>query len=224
MFPEHSIDNPNNTPLYKIEASSTSSKDEMVEKKKQAGRQKKFEEWVSKLGLKQFLDLPFVALSNGQTRRARIVKALLDSPELLLLDEPLSEQFLVYSHRTLAQTVVLAGLDVTTRPMLLDMLHALHGSQSPRVIMGLRLQDPIPEWVSHLALVRSGQVTARPKADILAETEEAGRQEKEKSYSVGMPGATKGEGRALIEMKDVNVKYYERHVRNSLISFVSVLY
>lgn len=69
----------------------------MAEKKKQVERQKKFEEWVSKLGLEQFLDLPFIALSNGQTRRARIVKALLDSPELLLLDEPLSEWFLVYS-------------------------------------------------------------------------------------------------------------------------------
>jgi ABC-type molybdate transport system ATPase subunit len=42
------------------------------------------------LRLKDLLDLPLVALSNGQTRRARILKALLSRPELLLLDEPLS--------------------------------------------------------------------------------------------------------------------------------------
>jgi energy-coupling factor transporter ATP-binding protein EcfA2 len=53
-------------------------------------RARRFEELTQKLGLKQLLDLPLVALSNGQTRRARIVKALLEQPEILLLDEPLS--------------------------------------------------------------------------------------------------------------------------------------
>lgn len=42
------------------------------------------------LDLKQYLDLPLIALSNGQTRRARIAKALLRKPTVLLLDEPLS--------------------------------------------------------------------------------------------------------------------------------------
>lgn len=50
----------------------------------------RFEELIEKLGLMHLLDLPLVALSNGQTRRARIVKALLEQPDILLLDEPLS--------------------------------------------------------------------------------------------------------------------------------------
>jgi hypothetical protein len=45
---------------------------------------------ANKLGLTSLLDLPLVALSHGQTRRARILKALIAKPELLLLDEPLS--------------------------------------------------------------------------------------------------------------------------------------
>ena len=49
-----------------------------------------FETLVDKLELRELLDLPMIALSNGQTRRARIVKAILRRPELLLLDEPLS--------------------------------------------------------------------------------------------------------------------------------------
>lgn len=49
------------------------------------------------LELKQYLDLPLVALSNGQTRRARIVRALLRQPKVLLLDEPLSKVIL-YSY------------------------------------------------------------------------------------------------------------------------------
>ena len=53
-------------------------------------RSRRFEELTQKLGLTHLLDLPLVALSNGQTRRARIVKALLEQPDILLLDEPLS--------------------------------------------------------------------------------------------------------------------------------------
>lgn len=53
--------------------------------------QKLFEELVDKLELADILDRPVIALSNGQTRKARIVKALLHRPEVLLLDEPLSK-------------------------------------------------------------------------------------------------------------------------------------
>lgn len=53
-------------------------------------KMKLFSELADKFGLNSFLDLPLIALSNGQTRRARIIKAILSKPELLLLDEPLS--------------------------------------------------------------------------------------------------------------------------------------
>jgi ABC-type sugar transport system ATPase subunit len=59
-------------------------------------RVRRFEELIEKLELKQLLDLPLVALSNGQTRRARIVKALLEQPEILLLDEPLSVCYVLF--------------------------------------------------------------------------------------------------------------------------------
>ena len=54
-------------------------------------RQAWFEFLAGRLRLTNLLDLPMVALSNGQTRRARIAKAFLEDPRLLLLDEPLSE-------------------------------------------------------------------------------------------------------------------------------------
>lgn len=45
--------------------------------------------------LDELLDLPLVTLSNGQTRRARIARALMSGrggacPELLILEEPYS--------------------------------------------------------------------------------------------------------------------------------------
>ena len=48
------------------------------------------EKLVEHMDLSSLMDLPIITLSNGQTRRARIMKAILGQPELLLLDEPLS--------------------------------------------------------------------------------------------------------------------------------------
>lgn len=49
-----------------------------------------FADLVKEMDLERLLDLPLIALSNGQTRRARIVRAVLRKPQLMLLDEPLS--------------------------------------------------------------------------------------------------------------------------------------
>lgn len=45
----------------------------------------------SMLKLDHLLDIPLIALSNGQTRRARIARALLTQPEVLVLEEPFSK-------------------------------------------------------------------------------------------------------------------------------------
>lgn len=45
---------------------------------------------AEKLQLSSKLELPLIALSNGQTRRASVLRQLLLKPDVLLLDEPLS--------------------------------------------------------------------------------------------------------------------------------------
>lgn len=86
--------------------------------------------------------------------------------------------------------------------------------------MGLRLQDPIPEWITHIALVHGGRVTTGEKAAILEKlklhTYEAARS----VAAVRNQDSSAGSG-ILVEMQNVNVRYHERHVRWYLLSYVS---
>ncbi|CAG8909138.1 unnamed protein product [Penicillium egyptiacum] len=90
---------------------------------------------ISGFDLKNILDLPVSSLSNGQTRRARIAKAVLGKPELLLLDEPFM------------------GLDPLAVKKISGILHELAKRHSPRLIMALRPQDKVPDWITHIMIV-----------------------------------------------------------------------
>jgi ABC-type molybdenum transport system ATPase subunit/photorepair protein PhrA len=106
------------------------------------------EEIVEQLNLRKLLSMPVANLSNGQTRRARIAKALMARPEVLLLDGPFM------------------GLDPNTLATMSNVLQRLAVRQSPRLIMSLRPEDGIPEWVNHLVIVSDAlQVLAQGHKD-----------------------------------------------------------
>ncbi|KAF8608444.1 P-loop containing nucleoside triphosphate hydrolase protein [Ceratobasidium sp. AG-I] len=147
------------------------------------------------LDLKKLLDLPLVALSNGQTRRARILQALMNTPapEVLVLTEPLT------------------GLDVDHRPRLMDLLRVLHTKRAPRVIMTLRAQDPIPEWAAHVVRAEEGRVAVGERAHMAT---------MHHSSHTAQIASTKREmntqGKPLVEINGLNIAYHERKVLSGI--------
>ena len=99
----------------------------------QKGRDKTtFQRAVKLMKLHDLLDLPVSRLSNGQTRRARIAKALMGRPRLMLLDEP----FL--------------GIDPLSQLTMSPLLYSMSRRSGPQIILALQPTDEIPRWITHL--------------------------------------------------------------------------
>ncbi|TDL22910.1 P-loop containing nucleoside triphosphate hydrolase protein [Rickenella mellea] len=157
--------------------------------------QTEFDILTKRLDLTRLLDLPLVALSNGQTRRARIVKELLKKPEILLLDEPLT------------------GLDIHFRPKLIRLLGEIHASKQPRIIMALRPQDPLPDWITHVATVNGSEVHTTPRSEAALHNHSRSQRTSEMSLK-SEPNVSKG--KPLVDAKNLNVRYQDRHVLKNI--------
>ncbi|KAF2658803.1 ABC transporter-like protein, partial [Lophiostoma macrostomum CBS 122681] len=105
---------------------------------------------VRDMELEKLWGKPVSTLSNGQSRRARIGKALLARPEMLCLDAPF------------------IGLDPFVSRHISQVLHRLAEANSPRIVLSLRPQDAIPEWITHVVYAgEDGKVDALgPKEEV----------------------------------------------------------
>ena len=132
------------------------------------------------LGIAGLRPLSFMKLSNGQARRARIARALLAKPELLILDDPF------------------IGLDIAGRAELAEMLGTLVARGQRLLLIAPR--NRVPAWITHSlelehgAVVRSGSHTPAPSP----EAESSRPVPSTRSMDDAPP---------VIELRDVNVAH-----------------
>jgi hypothetical protein len=84
-------------------------------------------------------------------------------------------------------------------------------------MISLRPQDPVPDWISHLAFVRDGRVTTGAKQDVLASIPSSAHVfpvagETSNSSAFMNESITQQEPKVLVDMKNINVQYQDRKV------------
>lgn len=98
---------------------------------------------VELLGIAQLLERMPERLSGGERQRVGIARALLTSPRLLLMDEPL------------------AALDVKRKQEILPYLERLHDELDIPVLYVSHAPDEVARLADHLVLLDEGQVVAQ---------------------------------------------------------------
>ncbi|KAG2235932.1 hypothetical protein INT48_004262 [Thamnidium elegans] len=147
------------------------------------GDEKDIERISTQLNIKHLLPLSFVKLSNGQTRRARIARALLKSPAMLVLDEPLM------------------GLDVEHRQHLLNVLGDL--SDIP-VVLILRPQDEFPAWATQVIELKDMEIIWQGKPE---EYQQKRLSQKQSADNYKLVELDTSSNDPVIEMNNVKVTY-----------------
>jgi molybdate transport system ATP-binding protein len=146
---------------------------------------------AGQLGLTDLLPLSFIALSTGQMRRARIARALLTEPEMLILDDP----FL--------------GLDSAGRNEVAALLGGLV-RQGLRLILICR-PDAVPEWVTHVLTLGNVGWVERGERERPTETADGGPLS---LRSFDPPYLTVAE--PIVELRNVTVAYGGRMALDNL--------
>ena len=175
-----------------------------LEREETAGEREALQEVTEQLDLASLMDMPVANLSNGQTRRARIAKSLMERPKVLLLDGPFM------------------GLDPRTLSRLSGVLRRLAERSQPRLVISLRPEDGVPDWISHVVVVDENLrvLDQGPKVKVLEATKdflthgsvtEAGTHQLSRDgfpkHSLPLP-----RGEALVELNGVRVSYGSKTV------------
>ncbi len=93
--------------------------------------------------IEEMLSKEMILLSSGEMRKFQLTRALLDSPQMLILENPF------------------IGLDATSRKQLHLLLGELSRRTSMQIVLVLSKDDDIPEFISHVLPVLKGEVLAK---------------------------------------------------------------
>ena len=106
----------------------------------------KIEQLIEQLGLTSFAKQRYGTLSGGQKRRVDIARALLNSPDLLFLDEPTT------------------GLDIQTRESIWDLLKKLQQEEKMTIILTTHYLNEVDD-ADQIYIIDHGRLIAEGTAD-----------------------------------------------------------
>lgn len=159
--------------------------------------ERRFRRAISLLDVQQFLDRTLLSLSNGETQRVQLARALCLPLRLLILDEPFN------------------GLDAATREHFGSVLNRLMQT-SLRVLLITARIDELPARVSHLLLVDGCQVVVAGPRKLVSSRPEFRKIFKNTHTAISIGKARAFEKRQtnsrptsdeLVRLRNVSVRY-----------------
>ena len=101
---------------------------------------------IQESGLETLLNRPAQKLSNGEMRKTLLVQALLQNPELLILDEPFE------------------GLDKDSLESFSSLISLVIQKGTPLILITHRFNELVPE-ISHILCLKNGKLFAQGKRE-----------------------------------------------------------
>lgn len=179
------------------------------------------EKTISRMKIGHLLNRRFASLSNGETRRTLLARALLRRPRLMLFDAPY------------------IGLDAESRAQLVRVVDEIIASDEAQVMLASVRREEIPDGITHLLLLNpdgsvryQGLAKDAPDAPRAAPSPspkkpDAKRAAKPSSLPAGTPPAKlpsiafratgpQTSGKPIVEMRNLHVAYGDHVVIDNL--------
>jgi molybdate transport system ATP-binding protein len=149
--------------------------------------------WLDVLHVRNLLNEPLIQLSNGENKRVQLAIALLENPELLILDNPF------------------IGLDVEGRETLQKIIQTI--SQTKIHVILITSYNEIPESITHVACLEKGKlIFADRKGNFHLKNPTQKKYELDSEVLNQLKISQPNDFTAAIKMINVNVRYGEKKI------------
>ena len=153
--------------------------------------------------ISHLLDKYIILLSSGELRKFQLVRTLLASPRVLIMDNPF------------------IGLDAETRMQLTQLLQTISSQQSLQVIILLSKTDDVPEFITHVVEVCNmvcGPKITRLEWQKINDLRPVAHLDNERRNAIlSIPASPNDyDANEVISMRDVMVRYGERIILKGL--------
>ena len=107
------------------------------------------EQCLKDVGMLDMRKILFSELSGGQKQRILIARALATSPNILLLDEPIT------------------GVDIVAQKMIMELISLLHKKHQLTIVMVTHEIHSIPKWINKIIWINNNKVLIGNSLEIL---------------------------------------------------------